>query len=341
VRLPLPSPDALVRLPASAPPVLFVVIDTEEEFDWSRDFDRRNTGVTHMRAIGTLQAVFDEFGIRPVYVVDHPIATQAESAGPLREFARSGRCEIGAHLHPWVTPPFDEEVNAVNSYPGNLPRELERAKLASLTAAIEAHLGVRPRSYKAGRYGFGPHTAATLGELGYDVDLSPNPPFDLGADGGPDWSAHPVEPYWHAGERRLLVIPTTGAYVGYARGLGHGLYRLATARALRTLRLPGILSRLGAFERLHLSPEGYLGEHQRALTRSLLARGVRTFTFALHSPSVVPGHTPYVRDERQRLEFLDACRRFFEFFLRELGGVTLTPRAFRASLDTSPRTSPT
>src|SRR5262245_14766296 len=108
----MPPAQSIVRLPATERPILLVVIDTEEEFDWSKPFDRGSTGVTHMRSIGRLQEVFDEFGVRPVYVVDFPIASQEESAAPLRELQRSRRCEIGAHLHPWVSPPFEEPVNA-------------------------------------------------------------------------------------------------------------------------------------------------------------------------------------------------------------------------------------
>lgn len=334
-----PPAAARVELPRDAKPLLLVVIDTEEEFDWSKPFDRRNTSVTHMRSIDALQAVFDARGIRPVYAVDHPIATQRDSIEPLRAIHASGRCEIGAHLHPWVTPPFDEVVSARNSYPGNLPPELERAKLVELTRAIETNLGVRPRAYKAGRYGFGPHTAGTLLELGYEVDLSPCPPFDFGDDDGPDWSAFPLAPFWHRepGEaRNLLSVATTGAYVGFASGLGHPLYRLASSRALRFARLPGIFSRLRAMERLHLSPEGYAPEHHRALTRALLERGVRVFTFALHSPSVVVGHTPYVRTETERVAFLDACKRYFDFFLDELGGMNVTAGELRRSIAAQP-----
>ena len=35
-----------IDLPASEPPTLFVVVDTEEEFDWSAPFSRQNTSVT-------------------------------------------------------------------------------------------------------------------------------------------------------------------------------------------------------------------------------------------------------------------------------------------------------
>jgi hypothetical protein len=314
-------------------PVLLVVVDTEEEFDWSADFDRRNVGVAHMRDIDKLQRVFDEFGIRPVYVVDHPIASTAESSSPLKAIHGSNRCEIGAHLHPWVTPPFDEEVNRRNSYPGNLPRELERKKLVELVRAIETNVGVRPRSYKAGRYGFGPNTASLLEELEFEVDLSPCPPFDLGEDGGPDYSSFTADPFWLDRERGLLSIPTSGAYVGFVKTGAHGLYRLATKSALKPLHLPGILARIGALERLHLSPEGYAFEDNRRLTRALHHEGVRTFTFSLHSPSVKPGCTPYVRSEQDLVQFLDSCRRYFDFFLRELGGVSMTALELKRHLE--------
>ena len=325
-----PSPAAELRLPLDAAPRLLVVLDTEEEFDWSKGFDRRNTGVEHKRAIDRVQSIFDAFAVKPVYVIDHPIATQRTSSEPLRAFAREGRCENGAHLHPWVSPPFDEDVNPRNSYPGNLPRELEREKLARLVAAIEANLGVRPRCYKAGRYGFGPHTAEHLLELGITTDLSPCPPFDFASDDGPDFRAFPAHPFWIDRARGLLSIPTTGAFVGWASGGGSGLHDLASA--LRFARVPGILSRLGALERLHLSPEGYRPDHHARLVRALLRRGVRVFTFALHSPSVLPGCTPYVRTEADLTAFLASIRRFLELFLRELGGVPRTASELHAEL---------
>jgi len=333
--LAVPTPDAIVRIPADRPPTLLVVIDTEEEFDWYEAFDRSRTGVGHMRLIGRVQEVFEEFDIRPVYVVDYPIASQTDGAEPLRELVASGRAEVGAHLHPWVSPPHEEEVNAFHSYPGNLPPELEREKLERLAAMIQERIGMRPRVYKAGRYGLGRATPATLAALGFTVDLSPCPPFDYRADGGPDYSAFPVEPFWHAtknGDERVLAIPTTGAYVGFVEGGAHRLYTLATQTALAKLRLPGILSRLGAVERLMLSPEGYDPVHHERITRTLLRRGCRTFTFSFHSPSVKPGCTPYVRDERDLERFLDACRRYFELFLGRLGGVSRTALELREEL---------
>src|SRR5688500_17795147 len=39
-------------LPESGSPALVVVVDTEEEFDWSAPFERAGTAVGHMAAIG-------------------------------------------------------------------------------------------------------------------------------------------------------------------------------------------------------------------------------------------------------------------------------------------------
>jgi hypothetical protein len=63
-------------------------------------------------------------------VIDYPVAVQDVAALPLKAIQEAGRAEIGAQLHPWVTPPYEEEVNARNSYPGNLPRDPEAAKLS-------------------------------------------------------------------------------------------------------------------------------------------------------------------------------------------------------------------
>lgn len=318
--------------PAGLAPQLLVVLDTEEEFDWNAPFDSNATSVEAMSDLGRLQELCDEFGIRPTYVVDHPVASQETGRHLLREFIEQGRAVIGAHLHPWVSPPFEEEVTSFSSYPGNLPADLEARKLEALTATIEERFGVRPTIYKAGRYGFGPHTTATLERLGYEIDLSACPAFDFGADGGPDWSRWSAAPYWFGTRGDLLGLPTTGAFVGWLSRAGAALHRAAHRPPLVWGRAGGLLSRSGAVERLMLSPEGFEPIHHRRLTSALLARGVRVFTFSLHSPSLRPGCTPYVRSQAQLERFICSCRQYFEWFLEQLGGEATTPGELRDRL---------
>jgi hypothetical protein len=310
-------------------PRLIVMVDTEEEFDWSAPlFDRRATGVAHMRRIGELQAVFDAHGVRPVYDVDYPIADQAVAVDALAPIAHDGRALIGAHLHPWVTPPFTEELCRRNSYPGNLPLALERDKLAALTERIARSFGTRPTIYKAGRYGIGPNSFAILEELGFTVDVSPMPPFVYRGDGGPDFSRLDCAPSWVGPSRRVLSIPNTGAYVGWLPRCGlQTLGIIAMQPPLRALHLPAVLSRLRLFERIALTPEGYTLAELRRLTHSLFAGGQRLFVLCMHSPSVAPGHTPYVRDEADRTELLSKLDRYLDCFRRELHGVPTDPLA--------------
>ena len=329
---PIADVGLTVHWPAGHRPVLLVLIDAEEEFDWSKDFDRRATATTSIHQLLEAQTLFESLSVQATYVVTHPVACNKDSAPVMRELAAARGVTIGAHLHPWVTPPFDEQVSVSNSYPGNLSGALEREKLRCVALALRENVGVIPRVYQAGRYGFGPRTATTLEELGFEVDFSPAPPFDFRSEGGPDYSFYGPEPRWIGERREVLSIPVTGAYVGFVGQHAHVLYRMATHKHLSWARLPAIFSRVGAIDRLRLSPEGFTLADMQRLTRALLARGVGVFTLSFHAPSLSPGCTPYVRDAAERRQFLERLRAYLEYFLGELGGESLTPLELRRRL---------
>lgn len=318
-------PDAAPGLPADHPPLLLVVVDTEEEFDWRLPHSRDNTSVSAIAAQGLAQQIFARHGIVPTYVVDYPVATTPAAVEVLKSFCDRGECRIGAHLHPWVNPPHREVVNAANSYPGNLPPELERAKLTALTQAIAEAFGTRPLVYKAGRYGVGPATAGILEALGYRIDVSVVPFTDFSDDGGPDFSRSGFQPSWFGEQRDLLEIPLSCGFHGLLRSLGPALFPYAGSAAGLRVRLPGMLSRSGLLERIRLTPEGVDLAANIRLARSLHAQGCRVFTFTYHSPSLVPGMTPYVASERALAAFLGIMDGFFAFFREALGGRPAEP----------------
>jgi len=321
-----------IELSRELPPQLVVVVDTEEEFDWCAEPDASADQVSAMAYVDRVQDIFNDYGIRPCYVIDYPVASKPEGYQKLREFLGRGQCEIGAHLHPWVNPPKQEQLSRHNSYPGNLPEYLEREKLKLLTSTIHQNLGVTPVVYKAGRYGFGPNTSRILAELGYSIDLSVCPPLDCRSDGGPDYRRYGARPFWFGPKgSAILELPCTGGFIGWAQGMAVPLYDMA--QAFIKLRAPGILSRLGAVDRLMLSPEGFSTEEHIKLTRELYRQGVRTFTWSFHSPSVVPGHTTYVQSETQLHQFLAAFRPYFDFFFNELGGKATTPVRLRSFME--------
>ena len=320
-----------IPLPQDSPPQLIVVIDTEEEFDWGKPADRNSTSVEAMQYINRVQDIFDEYGVTPCYVIDYPIASQEKSYKPLLNIYQDNRCEIGAHLHPWVTPPETEELKPANTYPGNLEKTLEYEKLNNLTKVIQQNFDFDPVIYKAGRYGFGQNTETILKELGYKIDLSFCPSVDHGYDGGPDYSDAHAQPFWFDDDKRLLEIPITGSFVGYAGSASKFLYNLAQAG--KKIKMPGIFTRLGIVDRLVLSPEGFTPEEHIKISKFLYDKGVRTFTWSFHSPTVMPGTTSYVTNEKELKKFLDSFHQYFDYFFNTMIGVATTPTKLKSQLE--------
>ena len=100
-----PPVQKLLPLPASWPPTLVVVIDTEEEFDWTASFDSANTAVTNIGLQPLAQDIFDSHEVVPTYVIDYPVANTLSAVAVLGSFAAEGRCARGAHLLRWVMAP--------------------------------------------------------------------------------------------------------------------------------------------------------------------------------------------------------------------------------------------
>ncbi len=309
-----------VSVSLAAPPRLFIVVDTEEEFDWSKPFARENTSVSAIQEAGRLQAVVKPYGLLPTYVVDYPVAATPASAAKLAGYAHAAECRIGAHLHPWVTPPFDEPLVPAMSFGCNLGIGIERAKIETLTSAIIEHMGVSPKVFKAGRYGFGGSTATILEELDYDIDASVVPHMDFTAEEGPSFRGFSPQPGVFGQARRMLELPCTTGFVGAARKFGDSLHRAASANLLKPVRAVGLLSRSGLLNKVMLSPEGNTFDEMKALTRTLHADGVRTFALTFHSPSLKPGCTRYVTTVAERDAFVTTIDRYCDFFFAELGG---------------------
>jgi hypothetical protein len=299
-------------------PELLIVVDTEEEFDWRAPFSRAAIATRSIPAQARAHEIYNRFEIVPTYVVGYPVAADPVAVAFLRELKEEGKAEIGAHLHPWVTPPYAEEVNARNSYHCNLPPDLEQAKIAALTEKVGAAFGERPVIFKAGRYGFGSETGRMLADLGYRIDCSKMPYTDLRPDGGPDHRGTPPDPHWLP--EGLLEVPLSVGFIGAAAAAGPRLGGLFDAPAAERLRLPGLLSRSGLVARSRLTPEGVSADEQCRLLEALARRGRRVFTLAYHSPSLEPGHTPYVRDVAGLAQFLARIETVLTFFRDELGG---------------------
>ena len=310
---------------------LLVGIDTEGDNQWDAAA-RVHQQFSNIYALPRLHALFARHGIRPTYVITYPVAKDRRSADVLGDLVSGGDCEIGAHHHAWETPPCTEDDRRRHPYASMLPRAQFDRQLASLTAAIEEGVGVRPVSYRSGRFGFSATHVATLERLGYLVESSVAPLFYESHKGGPEFVEAPLTPYFlsydsatRPGTSALLEVPVScGLDRRLPRMVQHAYARVPrpyfTKRALRALRIVKLR---------WLRPSYSSLADMTSLARTLTRANEPVLNVLFHSSEAIVGGSPYNRTEAELEAFFDRLERFFVFATRELGAIPATLAEFR------------
>lgn len=310
---------------------LLVGIDTEGDNQWDAAA-RANQTFENIYALPRLHALFARHGVRPTYVVTHPVVTDARSAEVLRGLLGGGDCEIGAHHHAWETPPCTAEDVRRHPYASAIPRRRFEAQLETLTRAIAAAVGQSPVSYRSGRFGFSAEHVAGLERLGYLVESSVAPLFYEAHKGGPDFVEAPLTPYFlaydsatTAGTSDVLEVPVSA---GLNRRLPRRLQYLY-ARAPRPYTTKRILRALRLLRMRWLRPSYSSLADMTALARTLVADREPVLNLLFHSSEAIVGGSPYNRTQSELDAFLDRLDRFLAFATTELDARPLTFAEFR------------
>lgn len=326
--------------------LLLVSIDTEED-----NWDRRRESVT-LENIGELRrlaSLFERLGVRPTYFTAYQVATNPRAADVVREVCEGGGGEIAAHLHPWNTPPLTEAFVPRNSMLKNLPVELQLAKLRRLTDALESAFDLTPRAFRAGRYGLGRDTVRALLCCGYQVDSSVSPFLNLEAlDDGPNFVGAPIVPYRLAPDRdvrqpapdgALLEIPLSLGFNRSPFSLWDPVRRLLEGAPFRWFHLAGLAHRTGLLKRIDLSPELASVDEMLTVSRRLLAEGVPYLHVSWHSPTLLPGLSPYAATAADVARLYASVEAYLEGLARmsSLRFVTVSEAASLLARDLQPR----
>lgn len=356
-----------VQLPERRP-ILIVTVDTEEEGLWSGQFVREGNRAENV-ALGLprFQELCERYGIQPTYLVDAPVLEDQQAVGLLRSLAERDSCEIGAHLHPWCTPPLEEQISPETTFLCNLKPHLQRAKLEWLTEKIQSVLGVRPTSFRAGRYGICPVALCALQNLGYVTDSSVLPFADYTNIGGPNFTHAPVVPYlalhpssddhercdlltknpcavsdthrnpgslgrmnsngncWQEAEvtpyesaiSGLVEVPVASGYTRWPFRRWHNLKCFLRRWGGARLRLPGLLDRLNIARYVKFSPEQSNLTRLKQLVDVYCAHHLPVMVMMLHSSSLVPGFSPYCRNEYDLDEMYRRLEGIFDYCIRQ------------------------
>jgi hypothetical protein len=291
-------------------PCLVITIDVEEDA-WDQFHEGADT-LENIERIPMLQALFERYGAVPTYLVNYAVLANGRATGILRDIYDKGRCEVGAHCHPWNTPPVRETMSNGNTYLFRLDAGLVREKIETITDALRYRFGTQPVSFRAGRWGFGPNVATVIRDCGYRIDTSITPFWDWREFGGPDFSDAPSVPYLFDPENvlemkpvgALMEIPPT---IGFLKGdfarAGRIRRRITQSRVAR-LHLMGMLDRVKVLSFRWLSPELWNGAEMVALAKSYLRSGGSVLNMSLHSVTLMPGKSEYIQEEAQVPVFL-------------------------------------
>jgi hypothetical protein len=282
--------------------VVTVTVDTEED-GWSAHGER-DPDTYNITRLPALQALLDGYGARPTYFVNRPPLLNRRAVEILGTLAARQDVELAGHCHPWNTPPFVAEFDSV-SMMNRLPLEVNQQKIREVTSKIVAELGVRPRSFRCGRWALGANVALALYAEGYRTDCSVTPLIDWSKYGGPDFETAPLLPYRFVPEQPLQPEPSgpmveLPATAGFLRG-DHR--RMAVTRRWIRDKLPvgyriaGALDRLRILQLRRLSPETSSAADMARLIDTHIAAGNPVINITFHSCSLLAGATPYARTE--------------------------------------------
>ena len=203
---------------------LLVTLDVERDYgpDWRTPGAVTFASVTDAlpRRLWPLCAAH---GVRPTLFLSPEVLLAPAAVAVLTALPD---CELGAHLHAEYVPPGPRPATwcdpslRIAAMQGDLAAADERARLATLTELFAQQCGRKPTSFRAGRFGAGPHTGAILADLGYAVDSSVTPGVcwrNAAGEKRPDYRALAHRPYrvaadgnlWRAGDGPLLEVPIT------------------------------------------------------------------------------------------------------------------------------------
>jgi len=298
--------------------VCTLVVDAEESFDWQTPIRGAAYTTTCMRNISELHGVVGAYGVVPAYLLTYPLLDDADVVRNLRIQVEKGNCMLGVQLHPWVTPPFDDDIGARYSFSGNLRFNFEELKLIALKNKFVKCFGYEPLVYRSGRYGLSGHTASLLEKHGFTIDTSLAPRTTSDAEGGPDTTTVDYGLFWFGEERDLLEVPLCRSVVGWAGRAADTLYRTFTMPWMARSPIPALLSRSRCVERITLSPEGNDFPAMRRLAKGLCARDQTVLALSFHSSSLEIGGNPYIVGRADLHDFYDRLSAILDYLATNL-----------------------
>jgi hypothetical protein len=285
-------------------PTLFAVsIDTEEQWDWNAGWPVRSHALDNIQVVPRFHQLCAGHGAKTTWFTNWSVMDHAPSRAIMLDLASRPGVELGMHIHPWLTPPRDPkmESGARESFLHNHPPEQVHAKLSSVYDLFEKN-GLRPKSFRGGRYSSGGAIHDFLLSKGFVADSSVVPFTSWPDEGAPNFRDRDLTPRRVADgangaglwELPLSLAFTRANFRGWA-----ARFRAIENSFFARLKIVGILGKLGVVKRVWLNFEDTSPGDMLALLSVLRPLKLPFVIFTVHSSSLVAGGNPYSTNECQ------------------------------------------
>ncbi|MGD9781044.1 MAG: hypothetical protein AB7V14_02705 [Kiritimatiellia bacterium] len=296
-----------------------ISLDVEEDGLGCGRYPRVPPGVANVAALERLEFVTRDFGIPLTLLATYPVIMDDVCLARLVRWRDQRDAEIGAHLHPWNTPPFPEGDAEGN---GN-PTPWDGEKMATLRAAIEQRTGRAPVSFRMGRFAVSERMFDDVQRAGFRRDASVVP-FHATSGALAAYAVSP-NPYrlraetdsfpalWEIPLTTLPVWPCAGRWMAAATT---GLRRPWQAPLQRVFQRIGVAG---------LHPAWFALPVMCWAARLHIARGGRLLHVFMHSSDLMPGCTPAFPTEQSVQRQINRLAAFLRWLQRRysVAGATL------------------
>jgi hypothetical protein len=299
---------------------LIVTIDTEED-NWG-EYSQYNYNVSNIEQLNYLQDIFNFFGFKPTYLVNYPVLKNDSSAKIMHDLYIDGKCEIGMHCHPWNTPPIQDKTNCMKySMLCNLNYEIQYNKLKTIYDIIFKNYSIKPKSFRAGRFGFGLNTAKALEKLHITHDTSVTPYTNWKVNTGPDFSDFDLSTFrfdsktgWYPQSKgSLLEVPVTIGFLQKNFDVCNKILKYLEVSVLKKIKVIGFLNKANLLNKAWLSPELSDAETMIKLTKRVFENGYPYLNMMFHSTSLRHGLSPFVKSKQDEVIFFNRIKTFLQY----------------------------
>ena len=268
---------------------IIITVDTEGDNLWDQK-DCKNIETKNALWLSPFQNLCEKYKYYPVYLVNYEMAMSDNFCDFAKNKVSNGLCEIGMHLHAWNSPPFYAlgKKYSGNAYITEYPKDIIYEKHKLLMDLIIKNIGVKPQSYRAGRWATNNNLFDVLEALGFLVDCSVTPGINHRFCGQ---TIRHSNNYRFASDRpyklreKLIEVPMTTV-------VKHSLNGNSVLRKLKNVSIG---------EKLWLRPA-----LQDIDTMKLIIdekKGSDYIMFMIHSSELMPKGSPYCQTE-QDVDFL-------------------------------------